>query len=414
MQIALYRLGRFAARRPWIVLGVWFALSVVLVGASLVGGKAFEDEFSVPGLDSDQALVLLQNARSDEAGISAQVVVSAIDDGAVVADRGSAVEAVRSEFAGLDDVVGVMPAQYSPDGSVALLRVLYRPVGELTAASLEALEALQADLDGVDGLQVEANGEIFFTFEEPETGTGEAFGVVAAMVILLVAFGSVLAMGLPIGTALFGLALGVSAMGLINHLIDIPSWAPQMAAMVGIGVGIDYALFLVTRHREYLSQGMTVEESAGRAVATSGQAVIFAGGTVVIAILGLAVAGIPFMTAAGVATSIVVLLMVLAAITLLPAFLGVPVTRSMDCVRRADVRSTRVSRQAGKPGGHMSRGMPGSTSSGSLPRCSPSRHRCWRCNSVSPTKGIWGRNARSARRSTSRRRRSAWASPGRC
>ena len=129
-------------------------------------------------------------------------------------------------------------------------------------------------------------------------------------------------MGLPIGTALFGLALGFSSLGLLNHLIDIPSWAPTMVSMVGIGVGIDYALFLVTRHREYLAQGMTIQESAGRAVATAGQAVIFAGGTVVIAILGLAVAGVPFVTAAGVATSLVVLIMVLAAITLLPAFLG--------------------------------------------------------------------------------------------
>ncbi len=322
MQIALYRLGRFAARKPWTVLGIWFAFSTLLVGASVVGGKAFEDEFSVPGLDSDKALVLLEDAQSVEAGINAQIVVAATDDGGGIADRTSAIEAVRAEFASLDDVVGVTPPQFSPDGSVALLRVLYRPVNELTVDSLEELKELQAELDGVDGLQVEASGEIFFTFEEPETGTGEAIGVIAAMVILLVAFGSVIAMGLPIGTALFGLALGVSAMGLINHLIDIPSWAPQMAAMVGIGVGIDYALFLVTRHREYLSHGMTVEESAGRAVATSGQAVIFAGGTVVIAILGLAVAGIPFMTAAGVATSIVVLLMVLAAITLLPAFLG--------------------------------------------------------------------------------------------
>ena len=117
------------------------------------------------------------------------------------------------------------------------------------------------------------------------------------MLILLIAFGSVIAMGLPIGMALFGLALGISSMSLITYLIDIPSWAPVVGSMVGLGVGIDYALFLVTRHREYLARGMTVEESVGRAVATAGQSVVFAGGTVVIAILGLAVAGVPFMTA---------------------------------------------------------------------------------------------------------------------
>ena len=143
------------------------------------------------------------------------------------------------------------------------------------------------------------------------------------MIVLLVAFGSLIAMGLPIGMALFGLALGVSSMSLIAHLIDVPSWAPQIGSMIGLGVGIDYALFLVTRHREFLHRGLDVADAAGRAVATAGQAVIFAGGTVVIAILGLAVAGVPFMTAAGVAISVIVLVMVVASVTLLPAFLGV-------------------------------------------------------------------------------------------
>ena len=147
-------------------------------------------------------------------------------------------------------------------------------------------------------------------------------GLVAAVVILLLAFGSVIAMGLPIGMAIFGLALGISSMSLITYLIDIPSWAPVLGSMVGLGVGIDYALFIVTRHREHLALGMTVEEAAGRAVASAGQAVVFAGGTVVISILGLAVAGVPFMTAGGIAISVIVLIMVAASITLLPAFLG--------------------------------------------------------------------------------------------
>ncbi len=323
MSTALYRLGRFAARRPWTVLGIWFVIAAIVIVSSATGGKEFEDTFTVPGLDSDEALVLLEEAQSDEAGVSAQIVVASTDADSTIVEQPSQVEAVRADFASLDDIIGVTPAQFSPDGTVALLRVLYPPTAQLSVETLEDLKELQAELDGSNDLQIEASGELFFTFEEPETGTGEMIGIVAAIIILLVAFGSVIAMGLPIGTALFGLALGVSAMGLINYLLDIPSWAPQMAAMVGIGVGIDYALFLVTRHREYLSKGMTVEESVGRAVATAGQAVIFAGGTVVIAILGLAVAGILFMTAAGVATSLVVLIMVVAAVTLLPAFLGV-------------------------------------------------------------------------------------------
>ena len=143
------------------------------------------------------------------------------------------------------------------------------------------------------------------------------------MIILLVAFGSIIAMGLPIGIALIGLAIGASSMALVTRIIDIPSWAPQMASMIALGVGIDYALFLVTRHREFLAQGLPVPEAAGRAVATAGQTVIFAGGTVVIAVLGMAFAGIPFMTAAGIATSIIVLVMVTASVTLLPALLGI-------------------------------------------------------------------------------------------
>ncbi len=115
-------------------------------------------------------------------------------------------------------------------------------------------------------------GDLFFAFEDPGTGIGELIGLVAAVVILLVAFGSLIAMGLPIGMALFGLALGISSMSLITYLIDIPSWAPELGSMIGLGVGIDYALFLVTRHREFLARGMTVEEAVGRAVATAGQA----------------------------------------------------------------------------------------------------------------------------------------------
>ena len=129
-------------------------------------------------------------------------------------------------------------------------------------------------------------------------------------------------MGLPIGIALFGLAVGVSAMSLVAYVVDVPSWAPQLGSMVGLGVGIDYALFVVTRHRENLARGIDARGAVGRAVATAGQAVVFAGGTVVVAILGLAVAGVPFVTAGGIAIAVVVAIMVLASVTLLPAFLG--------------------------------------------------------------------------------------------
>ena len=171
-------------------------------------------------------------------------------------------------------------------------------------------------------LQIETSGDLFFAFEEPGTGVGEVLGLVAAVIILLLAFGSVIAMGLPIGMALIGLGVGVSALSLVTYLVDIPSFAPVVGAMVGLGVGIDYSLFLVTRYRELLARGLGVEESVGRAVATAGQSVVFAGGVVVIAILGLAISGIPFMAAAGIAVAVVVTVMVALAVTLLPALLG--------------------------------------------------------------------------------------------
>ena len=340
MSHALYRLGRFSASRPLVVIGIWVLAAVVVIGASGTVGRDLEDTFEVPGLDSQDALDLLSEAQSDQAGLTAQVVVTPIDDTATFFDSAAAQDELvdlQSELLALPNVIGTTdPAaavatgaeaaaasgSVSADGRIALIRVQYPVLEDLDVGDLEKLKEWGEDARLDSPLQVEMGGDLFFAFEQPETGVGEMIGIVAAVIILLVAFGSVIAMGLPIGMALFGLALGVSSMALLTYLIDIPSWAPQMGSMVGLGVGIDYALFLVTRHREFLAKGMTVPEAAGRAVATAGQAVIFAGGTVVVAILGLAVAGIPFMTAAGIATSVIVLIMVTASVTVLPAFLG--------------------------------------------------------------------------------------------
>ncbi len=325
MSHALYRLGRLAARRPLVVIATWLMLAVVVIGSSVAFGRELEDAFEAPGLDSTAALDLLTAAQSDAAGPTAQVVLTPIDATATFGESAVADAALADTAAAvaqLPNVLGVNEPQISADGRVALIRVQYELIEELSAGDLENLKDFAADASVGSPLQIELNGDLFFTFEQPESNVGELIGIVAAVVILLLAFGSLIAMGLPIGLALFGLALGISSMSLITYLVEIPSWAPQLASMVGLGVGIDYALFIVTRHREFLARGMTVEESVGRATATAGQAVIFAGGTVVIAILGLAVAGVPFMTSAGIAISVVVLLMVVASITLLPAFLG--------------------------------------------------------------------------------------------
>ena len=340
MSHALYRLGRLAARRPWAVIGTWLLISVVVIGASTAFGAELEDSFNVPGLDSQDAVDLLSAARSDRAGLTAQIVVTPLDDTATFFNSSNAQDAlaeVQSGAAMLPNVLGTNDPSgalaqgpetaansgaVSANGRIALIRVQYPVIGDLNFSDLDTLKEFRIQAGDGSPLQIELSGALFAAFEEPQTGVGERIGIIAAVIILLLAFGTLIAMGLPIGIALFGLALGISSMSLITYLVDVPSWAPQASSMIGLGVGIDYALFLVTRHREFLARGMTVEESVGRAVATAGQAVIFAGGTVVIAILGLAFAGVPFMTAFGVAASVIVLIMVVASVTLLPAFLG--------------------------------------------------------------------------------------------
>ncbi|MGY0536578.1 MMPL family transporter [Nocardioides sp. YJ-D4] len=314
MSELLYRLGRSAATRPWTAIGAWVVLALVVIASSAAFGRELEESFEAPGLDSYQAAELLAEAQADEGGVTAHVVLQA-------PDATTQVVPVEAALAELPHVQGTT-SSVSQDGDIALVRVQYPAIEHLEAADLDNLKDAVADLREESSLTLETGGDLFFAFEEAPTGLGEVAGIVVAMIVLLIAFGSFVAMGLPIGMALFGLVIGITSMKLVTYLIDIPAWAPELAAMVGLGVGIDYALFLVTRHRENLAAGMPVPEAVGRALATAGQAVIFAGGTVVVAILGLLVAGIPFVTGGGVAISAMVLVMVLASVTLLPALLG--------------------------------------------------------------------------------------------
>ena len=373
MSRSLQRWGRFAARRPWVVIGAWVTMSLLVLVGSSAFGEDLEDTFSAPGVDSQKATELLSRGGSDQGGVTAQIVVTPIDEQATFRSSASARDALASlqqaaellpNVVGTSDVAGALATPSAPgsaatvsaDGAVALIRVQYPVLEDLSTEDLENLKELAAATEGASPLRIELGGELLYAFEEPETGTGEALGLVVAMVILLLGFGSVVAMGLPIGMAVFGIALGVGSMSLITRLVEIPSWAPVIASMVGLGVGIDYALFIVTRHREYLATGLTVEESVGRAVATAGRAVVVAGVTVVIAILGLAVSGVPFLTAGGIAVSVVVLIMVLASVTLLPAFLGLAgkwINR-LGLPRRRTPDAARAARRWERWGRHVS------------------------------------------------------------
>jgi len=322
MSHALARLGRFAARRPWLVIGGWVAVAVLVVMSSAAFGRDLEDPFEAPGLDSHAATELLERAGAGERGLGADVVLTPradvpgfLDSPALQAD----VARARDALASLPKVLGT---SVSTEGEVALIRVQYPEREDLGPEDLAHLKSTLDELRQTTELQIEAGGDLYFAFEQAPTGVGEAIGLLVAVVVLLLAFGSLVGMGLPIATALLGLAVGAGSLPLAAYAVDIPAWATVIGSMVGLGVGIDYALFIVTRFREHLAEGRDVEDAVGRALATAGRSVVFAGGTVVVAILGLAVARIPFITAGGVGIALVVLVMVLASTTLLPALLG--------------------------------------------------------------------------------------------
>lgn len=323
----LYKLGRACVRHRWRTIGGWVATAVVLIGLSGSIGGELGNSFEVPGLDSTEAFQLLEEALPDAAGVSANVVVQGLEGSTLDTPENQA--AIQTLIAGLDamdETTGVIPPipgqTISADGTVGLIQARFDPAIDPTVELSEAFVHEGQQLAG-DDIRVEFGGDLLSAANQPETGLGEAIGLMMAIIVLLVAFGSIVAMGLPIGTALFGLAIGIGGgMGIVAIFMDVPAWAPSMIGMIGLGVGIDYALFVVTRFREGLADGLTIEDAAGRANATAGLSVIFAGGTVVIAILGLALAGVPFMTAAAVATSVTVAVMVLSSITILPALMG--------------------------------------------------------------------------------------------
>ncbi len=322
----LYRLGHLCVRKRRRVLATWLVLLIGVGVASAALGGETTDEFSLPGTESQEAFDLLEERFPVQGGSSTRVVFAA-GAGTAVTDA-EATQAIDEVFQTLGTVEGVSlavaPAPergISQDGSVAFGEIRY-PVSflEVEDSTTDAVEAaVQPARDA--GLTVEFGGEVV-PGRVTEPPSSEAIGLAFAVVILLVTFGSVLAMGLPILTALIGLGIGIFSIGVVSAFVDLSSVTPTLAVMIGLAVGIDYALFIVTRHRQNLALGMEPEEAAARANATAGSAVVFAGVTVVIAISGLAVVGIPFLTVMGFAAAATVATAVLVAVTLLPAMLG--------------------------------------------------------------------------------------------
>ncbi|MCF3131149.1 MMPL family transporter [Streptomyces olivochromogenes] len=337
---ALFRVGGCAARHPWRVIAAWVLAAALAVVAAVAFGGRTADSMTAPGLDSQRAAELIERAGTGQDGMTAQVVVTPLDRGATFFDHGgtrTALARLRSEVRRLPHVLGtsdpagaldrggdfaVRDGLVSADGRIAVVRVQYPDQSRLSAKDLHALVDLGDRLRGELPLRIEMGGNLFYVFSDPDGGASELIGILAAATILFLAFGSLVAAALPIGMAVFGLTVGVATMTVLAGMTRIPTFAPVLGSMVGLGVGIDYALFVLARHREYLANGLDPRAAAGHAVATAGRPVVFAGGTVVVSILGMAVANVPFMTVGGLAVSIVVLTMVVASVTLLPAFLG--------------------------------------------------------------------------------------------
>jgi RND superfamily putative drug exporter len=336
----LARLARWSfRRRKLMVFGIWLPLLIGLSVVSGAVGTGYSTSFDLPPSEArDVQDILTSGGSAEEAGDVAQIVFTApqgTDDPEVVA----AMTTLFDEVAKIPGLKVTSP--YSPEGAQFNSRVAPISFAQLSFAErdqagyLELSEQIQALDDGirVQGLTIEYGGQLFATFEFPES---ELLGILAAIFILLIAFGSVLAMGLPIGTALFGLGVGFGHRRLGSNGISMPEFGPQMAAMIGLGVGIDYALFIVTRYRENLHDGMRTPRTATvEAVDTSGRAVMFAGITVMISLLGLFIMGLAFVRGLAVAGATGVLVMMIAAITLLPALLGFTGTRIEVTTRAA-------------------------------------------------------------------------------
>jgi RND superfamily putative drug exporter len=320
----LYRLGIGAVRRRRQVLAAWLVLLVVLiVGGPALGGK-LSDNFTVSGVDSQKAQNLLESRFAVEAGGSAQVVVHARSGTLTAGAEQAELTATMAAIKALPHVVAVSDSlsTKAPAATIALINVSYDETSkQLGESAYRALQAAAAPAVR-SGLQIEYGGDLPTAAAGTSLPPTELIGIAAAIIILLLAFGSVIAMGLPLITALFGLGTGITAISVLAAFVTIPNIATTIATMIGLGVGIDYSLFIITRHRQGLHTGLTVADAAARAIATAGQAVLIAGGTVVIAICGLAVAGISFLTFMGIGAALTVAVMVAAALTLLPALLG--------------------------------------------------------------------------------------------
>ncbi len=326
----LYGVGRFCVRHRFVVCGVWLVAAVALIAVSHTLGETTSEDLSLPGTDSQRASDTLAKSFPNQANGSSPIVLHAAHGKLTESRYASAVNQAAAAVAKAPHVASVVNP-LTPRGASALSRdqstgylsvTLSESPGELSVS--EAHTVIDAANPArAAGLEVQTGGQLGQKVSKPSTEISELIGIVAAMVILTFAFGTIAAMLLPILNAILALLTSLAIIRLLGHVTTVPSVAPTLATMIGLGVGIDYALFIVTRHFRGLGDGLDHDESIARAAATSGGAVFFAGSTVTIALVSLAVAGIPLVTTMGLMAGIAVVVAVSASLTLLPATLAI-------------------------------------------------------------------------------------------
>ncbi|GAA3394715.1 MMPL family transporter [Streptomyces roseoviridis] len=328
MATFLYKLGRSAFRRRRLVALLWVALLALAGVGAATAPTATSSSFSIPGTEAQRAFDLLEERfpGGSADGATARVVFKApagqsMQDPANKAKVDKTVAALKTGSDQIAQVTDPYTAKtISRDGSTAYVSVAYKVNAmELTEETRQALRETGEAAQG-QGLTVEIGGDALQSM--PETGAGEIIGVIVAGIVLVITFGSLVAAGLPLLTAIIGVGIGVSTITALASVLDLGSTTSTLAMMIGLAVGIDYALFIVSRYRAELAEGREKEEAAGRAAGTAGSAVVFAGLTVVIALVGLAVVNIPMLTKMGFAAAGTVVIAVLIALTLIPALLG--------------------------------------------------------------------------------------------
>jgi putative drug exporter of the RND superfamily len=323
------RVGGWAAGHRRLVLLGWIVALVGAFGASSAVGTNYSNSFSLKGTDSQRAVDLLTRDFPAQSGDSDQIVLHARSGSVTEAAVKARIAPVLTQIARLPHVSGVVSPYstagahaVSQDGQIAFATVNFdQRANVLPPAAVERVISL-ADSARSPQLEIQLGGQAIEQVEKPSLGIATAVGLIAAMIVLLITFGSALAMGLPILTALLGLGTAIGLAGVGSQVISTPDFATQLAAMIGLGVGIDYALFLITRFRQNYRAGMDLQTSISEAMDTAGRAVLFAGITVIIALLGQLVLGVSFLYGLAVASALAVLMTMLAALTILPAVLS--------------------------------------------------------------------------------------------